>query len=355
MRGGQLWGPDAFIAAHQGENLGFAKASNLGAHLASSSTLLFLNNDTELTANWLPPLLETLYGDERLGAVGPLLLFPGDSSVQHLGVTFYPPGNPGHLYEHFPATHPVVVKKRICKTITGAALCMRKSVFVHAGCFFEGYKNGFEDVDLCLFLNAQGYYFCCVPESIVYHHTSQTVGRFDHNYENSVLLKSRHLARLRPDIDRYARQDGYDIYINEDLCVLLCLPGERTAELCAWAKTHSPQDWFDMLEKEPLWKEGYDLLATYCEKNGNFEEAFSLRLEAFRFHSSRANYIQIFKTAKKAGARRIVEDIKREMRKIFLDPVLLRRQAIRCARWAKDFGEPFWEKKYLEWLEFFKK
>ena len=67
---------DNFHLLRQERNLGFAAACNLGAGGARAPYLFFLNNDTLLTPNWSAPLLSTLRESSRLGAIGPLLLYP---------------------------------------------------------------------------------------------------------------------------------------------------------------------------------------------------------------------------------------------------------------------------------------
>ena len=40
-----------------------------------SGTIIFLNNDTQVTERWLDLLLETSYKSEKIGIVGPKLLY----------------------------------------------------------------------------------------------------------------------------------------------------------------------------------------------------------------------------------------------------------------------------------------
>src|SRR5467141_308344 len=58
------------------ENVGFVKACNQGAAVARGQYLVFLNNDTVVHPAWLPHLIETVEGDDSIGAVGSMLLYP---------------------------------------------------------------------------------------------------------------------------------------------------------------------------------------------------------------------------------------------------------------------------------------
>jgi len=347
--GSSLWG-GSFHAIHCDTNHGFACACNLGAKTAASQTLFFLNNDTELTPNWLSPLRQALDEDKSLGGVGPLLLYPGSNLVQHLGIAFLPGAQAEHLYEYFPAGHPAIFKQRHSKAITAAALCMSKKIFMDAGGFFEGYQNGCEDIDLCLTLGEQGLRFRCVPESVVYHYTSQTAGRFDNDQPNSELLLSRHERNLTPDLHLHALRDGYDIRLNEWLLISVCMAAQRASELSVLAGGKGPQQWFEMLEREPLWEDGYDLLADWFDAKESFQESLHIRTLGAHFHPSKARYIQLIKTAQKARTPDMAKHAREKLEKIATESADLRRRAIRRVQWAKSAREPFWEKLYMDWL-----
>nr|WGD77031.1 glycosyltransferase family 2 protein [Bacillus subtilis] len=53
-------------------NEGFAKACNQGLEVASGDNILFLNNDTVVTNQWLEPMIKSLYQDDKIGMVGPV-------------------------------------------------------------------------------------------------------------------------------------------------------------------------------------------------------------------------------------------------------------------------------------------
>ena len=46
------------------KNLGYAESCNLGAIKAKNEYIVFLNNDTEVTKNWVIPLIDNLKNEE---------------------------------------------------------------------------------------------------------------------------------------------------------------------------------------------------------------------------------------------------------------------------------------------------
>lgn len=345
--GRQLFADD-FRSVHLPENEGFARACNRGAALAAADILFFLNNDTQLTPGWLPPLLEALTADPGLGAVGPLLLYPGSGLVQHLGLAFLPGPEVTHLHDYYPAAHPLVVKARHPKALTAAALAMRNHVFRAAGGFFEGYRNGCEDIDLCLTLGLAGYRFRCQPESTVIHFTSRSEGRFEHDAQNSSLLVERHGPRLNPDIHLHAHDDGYEVALNEWLLPALHPTAGRRAELSARAVDATPQRWADLLEEEPRWAEGYALLADWLEARDAHAEALHFLGLAAHFHPSRAAYVRLARAATRAGAGDIADHAASRLRAVTARLQTVRRQARQ--RLARTSDDPLWSGLYRAWL-----
>ena len=298
--GQRLWGAD-FRALRLPENLGFAKACNLGARAADGDLLFFLNNDTTCTPGWLPPL-RAAFEDARLGAAGPLLLYP-DGTAQHCGVTFSPFCKVSHLYEHFPGNHPVLRKKRPLQAITGAALVIRREVFAECGGFFEGYQNGFEDLDLCYALTDRGYSLTVAGESVLYHHTSQTPGRFEYDLQNSRLFYQRRVQNIQADMHCLARLDGYEMRIGPTLSCWLALPEAQERELGA---AFSGTD-FDaaacaaQLEREPLWRGGWLLLMDQLEAEGKRRDALAAGVRAMHFFSQPDVRNRLLRLLRKAG------------------------------------------------------
>ena len=68
--------------------------------------------------------------------------------------------------------------------MTGACVVIRREVFLELGGFDEGFRNGFEDVDLCLRAGSLGYRHFVANRSVIYHHVSASPGRRQHESAN---------------------------------------------------------------------------------------------------------------------------------------------------------------------------
>jgi GT2 family glycosyltransferase len=106
-----------------------------------------------------------------------------------------------------------VNKKRAFQVLTAACLLVKREVFRAVGSFDEQYRNGYEDVDLCLKLGRSGYRLIYEPRALVYHLESRTEGRFDWERENSNLLSRRWQEVIHADDQSYYREDGIEVTV----------------------------------------------------------------------------------------------------------------------------------------------
>jgi GT2 family glycosyltransferase len=204
-----LAGYGAAIRVHaRPEAGGFATACNEGTALARGRLLLFLNNDTLGQRGWLPALLADAEAHPEAAAFGAKLLYP-DGSVQHAGVAIGRDGLPRHLYAGFPADHAAVSRSRRFQAVTGACLLVRRQLWEQLGGFDAGYRNGLEDVDLCLRLGELGHDVRCCHESVLVHLESPTRGRRSREIDEGVArFRSRWGERARPDDLEHFAADG---------------------------------------------------------------------------------------------------------------------------------------------------
>jgi len=169
------------------ENLGFAKANNQAATIASGKYLVFLNNDTEPLQGWLEEMVKLAESDESIGVVGSKLLYP-NGTIQHAGVAIGRDRVPYHIFKGCDANDPRVNKLREFKIVTGACLLISRELFMNVGMLDEEFINGHEDIDLCFRVKERGKKVIYCPNSVLYHYESISEGRMDsreHNLERT--------------------------------------------------------------------------------------------------------------------------------------------------------------------------
>ena len=168
-----------FRIVHCAERFSFARYNNLGVREARGTYLLFLNDDTKVTTDWLKEMLVILEADPSVGIVGARLV-GFDERLQHCGIAIKQPG------EHY-AQHPLqgqakdspsAMVDRVTDAVTGACLCIRRSVFESVGGFDESFERGYyEDTDLCLRVKVAGHRTIYAHKSVVYHKGSASFER----------------------------------------------------------------------------------------------------------------------------------------------------------------------------------
>lgn len=158
----------------------YARLNNQAVQVASGEVLILVNNDVQaISRHWLRPLLAQALRPD-VGAVGARLLFD-DDTVQHAGIILGIGGIAGHAHKYFPAAasgyqNRLQLSHQV-SAVTAAVLAIRKAVFVamdgfDADCFAVNYN----DVDLCLRLQAAGYRNIYCSEAVFYHHESRSRG-----------------------------------------------------------------------------------------------------------------------------------------------------------------------------------
>jgi len=167
------------------KNYGFAFANNLGAKKAKGDLLLFLNNDTEVSSNFMSELVKAVNLDSSFSIFQSLLLKP-DGKIDSSGDFF---NFPGLAYSS--KTKPESIKPIL--SARGAAMIVKKDIFWELDGFDKRFFATFEDVDLGWRAWMSGYKVAVVPNSIVYHIGSQTVEKMDslikfHGIKNTLIL-----------------------------------------------------------------------------------------------------------------------------------------------------------------------
>ena len=168
------------------KNYGFAKPNNMATKIAKGEYFLFLNNDTEVTPNFINELLTVSEADQSIAVLQSLLLKPNcevDSSgdfIDKLGVVYNSKKIPDNV--------------RQISSARGASMLVRRDAFEKLDGFDEKFFVSFEDVDLGWRAWILGYKVVLVPQSIVYHIGGQTIKTIKHDiafhgFKNQISMK----------------------------------------------------------------------------------------------------------------------------------------------------------------------
>jgi GT2 family glycosyltransferase len=182
--------PQARLLRHP-NNMQFAHGCNSGAALARGEYLVFLNNDTQVSHNWLPPLLAPI-SRGKAAACQALLLYP-NGQVQSAGTVLSTIGSTGQSVAQGMDRRRIqaIWPRHGLQALSGACIVLKAHQFMQRQGFCPAFINGQEDTDLCQRIAQTGQRLHMVRDAVVKHAESQTPGR------SSAATVNRHLYRSR--------------------------------------------------------------------------------------------------------------------------------------------------------------
>ena len=153
------------------KNRGYAGANNLGVKHANGKYVLFLNNDTQVTPNFLEPLVAKIESDEQIGAVQPQIRHMVNKDViDSIGSFFTFTGFLYHYGYFQPHKEKKYQKELSVYSVKGACFLMSKKDYLNLGGIDESFVTYVEESDLCHRILLSGKKIMYVPQSIVYHY-----------------------------------------------------------------------------------------------------------------------------------------------------------------------------------------
>jgi hypothetical protein len=180
--------PDAIKNAYPGvrlvenpENMGFARANNIGMDTSRGDYVLLLNPDTIAAPGAVDTLVRFLDDNPDVGAVGPKILNT-DGTVQGSVRRF--PTFRGVLYSHTVCRLLRLFRRQYVEwmmkdftfdtqtdvdQIMGAAMLVRRSVIDRVGLFDADFFMYFEEVDWCCRIKQASWRIVFLPDAVVTH------------------------------------------------------------------------------------------------------------------------------------------------------------------------------------------
>lgn len=188
------------------KNYGFAAGYNKAISEVDSEFVVLLNSDVETSKDWWQPLLKFMRDNHDVGACQPKIKSFRDKSM------FEYAGAAGGLLDSLGYPY---CRGRLFDIIekdegqydsapsdiawaSGAALMVRRSVFLKVGGLDERFFAHMEEIDLCCRIHNAGFRVCFVPESEVYHLGGASLAQGNPmktylNFRNNLLLLLKNL------------------------------------------------------------------------------------------------------------------------------------------------------------------
>lgn len=149
-------------------NRGFAAACNQGARATTAKYVAFLNNDARAQQGWLEPLIDRLASERDVAAVGSLVLDREGKRVDFGRAGLTPLARGVQLdYREPLARAPNRAAEQLFAN--GAAMLVRRDLFLEVGGFDEQFFAYYEDVDLGWRFWILGWRVMLEPASTVLH------------------------------------------------------------------------------------------------------------------------------------------------------------------------------------------
>lgn len=153
------------------QNLGFARAVNIGLKNATGEYILLLNPDTKIYTEAINKMTDFYESQKDAGVVAPKLI--SRNNVVQKSVRKFPTivgafkeyilGQKGKYDFYLPAETCVV------DVVVGACMLIKKDLLEKIGGLSEKYFLYYEDIDLCRKVKQAGFNVYFFPESIIYH------------------------------------------------------------------------------------------------------------------------------------------------------------------------------------------
>ncbi|MFZ5845160.1 MAG: glycosyltransferase family 2 protein [Patescibacteria group bacterium] len=151
-------------------NYGFAKGNNLGFQAATGEYVLFLNNDTKVTPDFLDIMIRDFQKDSTIGCIQPQMrVLNAPQLLDEAGAYLTPNGFLYHYGYRKDYSLSLYRSPREIFSAKGACMLIPRVVFQSVGKFDEDFFIFFEETDLCHRIWLSGYRVLYEPRSNIFH------------------------------------------------------------------------------------------------------------------------------------------------------------------------------------------
>lgn len=170
------------------ENCGFAGGNNQAARLATGEYLVFLNNDTVVTRNWIQGLLKYFQRDPRVGLVGPVTNSTGNEARVY--TSYRSPSSMEKFAED--RSRKMMGQSFDIRMLAFYCVMAKKDQYEAMGGLDEQFGVGmFEDDDLAVRYYQMGYRVVCAEDVFIHHFQGASFGRLEKAHYMAVFDENR--------------------------------------------------------------------------------------------------------------------------------------------------------------------
>jgi GT2 family glycosyltransferase len=170
--GSAEWLAEAFPAVRvlrQTENLGFARATNIGIRASGGKFIVLFNNDAWAEPDWLERCVKVMGDDAAIASVACRTLdYDDPARIYSLGDGFLPNGDAVNIARGMRYRPDLPMPRQVFGP-SGCTAVYRRAALEEVGLLDEDYVSFHEDVDLNWRLLLAGYKCLYVPEAVAYH------------------------------------------------------------------------------------------------------------------------------------------------------------------------------------------
>jgi GT2 family glycosyltransferase len=186
-------------------NMGYCGGYNFALRRVEAKYYVLLNNDVEVTENWITPIETLMDANAIVAAVQPKVLSYSDRKkfeyagaaggmIDSLGYPFCR----GRVFDFLEEDTGQYNDRRTIFWATGACLFIRAERFHDMSGFDEDFFAHMEEIDLCWKLARSGNEVMVEPASVVYHVGGGTLSANNptktfYNYRNGLVMLMKHL------------------------------------------------------------------------------------------------------------------------------------------------------------------
>lgn len=185
------------------KNYGYAAGYNLGLKYIKEDIYILLNNDVEVTKNWIKPIIKNFKHD-NVHIAQPIILDlkkPDYFDYSGAGGGFIDKyGYPycrGRIYNKIEKNLNQYNNTSKIFWASGACFIIRKKIFNKLNGFDNSFFMHQEEIDLCWRAFNQGFNIYCIGESNIYHNGASTLNnnykKDYYNFRNSLLTLVKNL------------------------------------------------------------------------------------------------------------------------------------------------------------------